>query len=79
LGRTVQPIPFGAPDGRATDLFFLLACPDPRLHLHALARLCVMAQKTDLLVRLRQAPGAEAMYQSTLAAEAAVLKEQRAA
>jgi nitrogen PTS system EIIA component len=75
LGRTVQQIPFGAPDGRATDLFFLLGCPDPRVHLHALARLCLMARKTDVLEQLRQAPDAEAMYQCIITSEATVLEE----
>ncbi len=73
LGRTVQQIPFGAPDGGATDLFFLLCCPDDRLHLHTLARLCLMAQKTDLLAQLRQAADAAAMCQCILAAEETVL------
>ena len=73
LGRTPQEIPFGAPDGKPTDLFFLLACPDDRLHLHTLARLCLMAQKTGLLAELRQAADAETMYQCLIAAEAAVL------
>ena len=54
LGRTIQQIPFGAPDGRPTDLFFLIGCPEDRLHLHTLARLCLMAQKTDLLAELRR-------------------------
>jgi excisionase family DNA binding protein len=73
LGRTVQEIPFGAPDGRPTDLFFLLACADAQMHLHVLARLCLMAQKTEILAQLRLAGDAETMYQCILAAEAAVL------
>ncbi len=73
LGRTVQQIPFGAPDGGPTDLFFLLGCPDDRLHLHTLARLCVLAQKTSLLAQLREAPDAAAMHRSILEAEQAVL------
>ncbi len=73
LGRTVQGIPFGAPDGGPTDLFFLIACPDERLHLHVLARLCIMAQKTELLVNLRAAPDAAAMYESLIASENEVL------
>lgn len=77
LGRTPQDIPFGAPDGRPTDLFFLLACPDDRLHLHTLARLCLMAQKTEVLSELRQAPDAETMCQCLIAAEASVLKNVR--
>lgn len=77
LGRTVQPIPFGAPDGQGTHLFFLLACADDRLHLHALARLCLMAQKTDLLDQLRQGSDAGALYQALIASEDAVLKSCR--
>jgi PTS system nitrogen regulatory IIA component len=73
LGRSVQEIPFGAPDGGKTDLFFLLGCPDDRLHLHTLARLCLMAQKTSLLAQLREAPDAASMHQSILEAEQAVL------
>ena len=73
LGRTVQQIPFGAPDGQPTNLFFLIGCPDDRIHLHTLARLCLMAQKTDLLVDLRQAPDASAMCECIIAAEQAVL------
>lgn len=78
LGRTIQQIPFGAPDGQPTDLFFLIGCPDSRMHLHTLARLCLMAQKTDLLSSLRQAPDAEAMCECLIAAEQAVLQSRRA-
>lgn len=77
LGRTVQQIPFGAPDGQPTNLFFLIGCPDDRLHLHTLARLCLMAQKTDLLAELRQAADAEAMSDCIIAAEQAVLAHHR--
>ena len=77
LGRTSQEIPYGAPDGRPTDLFFLLACPDDRLHLHTLARLCLMAQKTDVLAELRQAADADAMHQCLVTSEAKVLEDVR--
>jgi len=77
LGRTVQQIPFGAPDGRATDLFFLIGCPDERMHLHTLARLCLMAQKTSMLIELRQAADAASQYECILAAERAVLASRR--
>ena len=73
LGRTIQPLPFGAPDGQPTDLFFLIGCPDDRMHLHTLARLCLMAQKTDLLVGLRQATDADAMCDCIIASEQTVL------
>ena len=73
LGRTVQPIPFGAPDGRSTDIFFLIGCPDDRLHLHLLARLCVVTQNTDLLEQLRCATSAEAMHLALLSCEQQLL------
>jgi mannitol/fructose-specific phosphotransferase system IIA component (Ntr-type) len=73
LGRTVQAIHFGSPDGRPTWLFFLICCQDERIHLHTLARLCLLAQKTDVIVRLFTAPDAAAMYAALLAAEQTVL------
>jgi excisionase family DNA binding protein len=73
LGRTIQQIPFGSPDGQPTNLFFLIGCPDDRMHLHTLACLCMMAQKTDLLVDLRQATDAAAMCDCIIAAEQEVL------
>ncbi len=69
IGRTVQEIHFGAPDGRPTWLFFLICCQDERLHLHTLARLCVMAQKTDIIAQLLAASGADAMFAALVAAE----------
>jgi nitrogen PTS system EIIA component len=73
LGRPVQEIFFGAPDGQSTTLFFLICCQDDRIHLHTLARLCMMAQKTTLLDQLRLASDAAAMYQCMVAAEEEVL------
>ncbi len=78
LGRTVQPIHFGAPDGHPTRLFFLLGCREDRLHLQTLARLCYLAQKTDLLAQLHEAPEeAEALLACVRAAEAAVASASR--
>ena len=75
VGRTVQEIPFGAPDGRPTDLFFLIACPDPSSHLHILARICLMAETTDLMTTLRSAPQAPGMYDCLVGAETAALNK----
>ena len=72
-GRTVQEIFFGAHDGEPTQLFFLICCRDERLHLHTLARLCLMARKTDIIARLLDAPDAETMRDALLAAEGEVL------
>ena len=77
VGRPVQEIHFGAPDGQPTHLFFLICCQDDRLHLHTLARLCLIAQKTKLLDQLREAPDAETMRHSIIAAEQEVLADRK--
>lgn len=69
LGRTVQPVPFGSPDGRTTDLFFLVCCQDDRIHLHVLARICMLCQQTPLLMILREAQTADAMYEAIVSQE----------
>jgi excisionase family DNA binding protein len=77
VGRPVQEIHFGAPDGQPTHLFFLICCQDDRLHLHTLARLCLIVQKTKLLDRLREAPDAETMRNSLIAAEQEILADRK--
>ena len=74
LGRAVQAIPFGAPDGKLTDLFFLLCCGDDKLHLHALARLCTMCMDTNLISDLRVAETANDMYKQIVSSELTVIK-----
>ena len=69
LGRTVRPVFFGAQDGTSTDLFFMICCTDHELHLHILARLCLLAHGTGLLQALREAPDAEAMHAALKTAE----------
>lgn len=73
LGRTVQEIHFGAPDAQPTNLFLLICCQDDRLHLHTLARICLMAQKSKFLDQLRQCSDAPSLHAALLAAEAEVL------
>jgi excisionase family DNA binding protein len=75
LGRTIQRIPFGAPDGGATRLFFLMCCQDDRIHLHTLARLCLIAMKSEVLEKLFEAPDASTAYDALVAAEQAVLPQ----
>lgn len=74
LGRTIQPIHFGSPDGQPTDLFFLLCCQNDLMHLHALARLCMMVQKTELLAQLRAGPDACTLRECLLRAEQTVIE-----
>ncbi len=75
FGRTIQTVLFGAPDGGATRLFFLICCQDDRIHLHTLARLCLMVMKTDILTQLFTAPDGTTAYDAMVAAEQAVLPE----
>lgn len=73
LARTATPIPFGAPDGENTDVFFMICCLDERLHLHILARLCTMLNTTDLLTRIHAAEDAVALFAALDETEQAVL------
>lgn len=75
FGRTVQAIPFGAPDGSGTDLFFLLCCQDDRIHLHVLARVCCMCHNTSLLDNLRAATDATAIRAFILQAEEEAIRK----
>jgi len=77
VGRPVQEIHFGAPDGEPTNLFFLICCQDERLHLHTLARLCLIALKTNILGQLREAPDAHTMREALIAAEQEILANQK--
>lgn len=77
VGRPVQEIHFGSPDGEPTHLFFLVCCQDDRLHLHMLARLCLIAMKTKELDQLRDAPDAAAMRDALIAAEQEILADKK--
>lgn len=57
LGRTIQQIPFGSPDGRATDLFFLIGCPDERMHLHTAGPLVSNGAKDGFTPRTAPSSG----------------------
>ena len=72
LARAAHPVPFGAPDGKPTDLFFVLVCQDDRHHLRALTHLCLMFAKPPLLAALRAAGTAAEMLDALWAAEAAI-------
>jgi len=55
FARTGGGIPFGAPDGGLTDLFFLVSCRDALTHLRVLARLSRMMLRPGFLDELRVA------------------------
>lgn len=74
LGRVPAGIPFGAPDGRLTDLFVLVCSMDERQHLGILARLAMMFS-TDLPDKLRAVDDAEAALKLMLETEAAFIAQ----
>jgi len=74
LGRTDRQIFFGAPDGGETDLFFLVCCNDDVLHLHTLARLCLLATGSPLFDELRAVDTADEMYDALVRAEQTLLR-----
>jgi nitrogen PTS system EIIA component len=77
FARAAQPVPYGAADGRMTDLFFLLCCRNDRLHLHALARLCMMCARTTLTEDLRRAGDPADVLEAFNRSEADVLTKMR--
>ncbi len=77
IGRTSRPVFFGAQDGEGTDVFFLICCTDHALHLHILARLCLLAHGTTLLADMRAAPDAESVREILTAAENGLLGSLR--
>lgn len=54
-GRTASGIPFGAPRGELTDVYFLVCCRDHRTHLRVLARLSRLFLRPGFLDDLRAA------------------------
>jgi PTS system nitrogen regulatory IIA component len=76
LARSIQPVPFGAPDGNNTKLFFLICTQDDQIHLHLLARLSMMCYHTTMLLDLKEASDADAMYDVLVAAEESVIKDK---
>ena len=74
LARAASPLPFGAIDGTLTDIFFLVCCQDDRIHLHVLARICMMCAQTRLLESVREAPDSESVCRAVEASESEIIK-----
>jgi len=55
FGRTASGVPFGAPSGVLTDLYFLILCRDEQTHLKVLARLARLFRREGFLDALRVA------------------------
>lgn len=54
LGRVSNGVPFGAPFGGLTDIFFLICSTDDRIHLRILARLSRIVDSQGFLQQLRE-------------------------
>lgn len=61
-GRTVAGIPFGAPHGNLTDVFFLVCCQNQSSHLRVLARLARMLLRPGFMDQLRAAESPAETY-----------------
>ena len=61
FARLAQPVDFGAADGQAADLIFMIAAPDGAddFHLQLLAKLARGLMQSEFTDALRQAAGAE--------------------
>ena len=74
FGRTTSGIPFGAPHGVLTDLFFLICCRDDRTHLRVLARLTRLFLRPGFLEELRAAETPHDAREIIVAAEQQLLQ-----
>ncbi len=68
-GRTASGVPFGAPRGGLTDVFFLVCCRDSRTHLRVLARLSRLMLRPGFVDDLRLAETAGETWRLIRAAE----------
>ena len=72
-GRTASGVPFGAPYGCLTDIFFLVCCRDDRTHLRVLARLSRLLLRPGFCAQLRAAETVPETWQLIAAAERELL------
>jgi nitrogen PTS system EIIA component len=73
FGRTASGIPFGAPHGGLTDVFFLVCCRDDRTHLRVLARLTRLFLRPSFLDDLRAAESPAEAWEKITTAERELL------
>ncbi len=74
VGKTTAQVLFGSPDRSTTDVFFLICCQDDRIHLHVLARLCMMCHQTSLLLEMRGTDDPAELHRILVASEEQILK-----
>jgi PTS system nitrogen regulatory IIA component len=59
---TQQPAPFGALDGQPVTALFVTLTPNPRIHLHLLARLALASRDLGILQCLRLQQSRELIF-----------------
>ncbi len=74
VGKTTAQVLFGSPDRSTTDIFFLICCQDDRIHLHVLARLCMMCHQTSLLMEMRETDDSAELHRILVASEQQVIQ-----
>jgi nitrogen PTS system EIIA component len=72
--RTDSGIPFGAPNGGLTDIFFLVLSRDDQTHLRVLARLTRLLMRPEFLDELRAAETPAESWERIAAAEQQLLQ-----
>jgi PTS system nitrogen regulatory IIA component len=72
--RTLASIPFGAPHGALSDIFFLVCCREQRTHLKVLARISRMMLQPGIMDELRAATTVAATLQILEATERELLE-----
>lgn len=74
-GRTASGIPFGAPNGVLTDIFFLVCCQDDYTHLQVLARLSRLFLRPGFIDDLRAAETVADTWELIESAERELLED----
>ena len=77
VGKTIAQVPFGSPDRSTTDIFFLICSQDDRIHLHVLARLCMMCHQTSLLLEMRGTNDPHELHRLLAASEQQVIQQTK--
>lgn len=77
FARTPAGIPFGAPMGGLTDLFFFVCCRDDRTHLRVLARLTRLIMRSGFLEELREIEDPAEAYAFIRSAEEELLVQTK--
>jgi PTS system nitrogen regulatory IIA component len=76
IARVPAGVPFGAPDGKLTDLFITPCAHDDRIHLCMLARIALLLNKTGLADFLRACDTADEIIDTMQTVETEFMETQ---